>query len=718
MVPVLLAAAPAGAVVPVTARSAEAFEQLLTSEDRTALVQGCTESLSAGLDERLRLLRQRLLQLQAESSSLSVQFANTRALLRCKAPDAALQVLARIMPSPGPERQQWLELQWRAASAGLDHRRAATALRRLSANSASQLNSIDFTLVEPSEAGGAPTLRSAIDLQAMQLEALGEAEQAARLLQQPAATPAATARRRQQAARLLATNAQLANAATLAAESIDLAASAEAWGLSAELLNDQRRYELALRQWPDAATTNQRRLRLSRRVRDGMGERAALLSSLADGSTEPGWTQGLIDRRDPLERRRGALLDVLLALEPDDTPEPLPLRLARLDLALEVAMRVGHRERAFELLTELERLGRDEDLAWLRDRANRLGLQLAAGNPLQQLEAVERRQRELLADPVLRRGIGAVLDPEAPQRRLERLQRRDERVARAEQRFGSDPFPGSYALPALLEDLARLEQAQAEGSTWRLPPAQFGQLARSLSDEAYQEQQQRLTAVLQSLELDPPVQQEGQQRFSVFVEQLKRREQLGQSLEQQLVAAELTADAVQQRRDWLALEQELDPRGELLRSLAGFGRSTAGMASLRALQQQEDRLRLLERQAEAQALKEERQELLDLLADQDASRWDPEQQAPLPQRRTVALSQQWRLYRRDPSLETALQLQLRAAEAGEEAVELEALRLQLAQLLPPGSADPATIEQLRELELRLRSPLSRRGHLGSSAPTP
>ena len=717
MVPALLAAAPVGAVVPVTARSAEAFEQLLLSDDRAALVQGCAESLQAGLDQRLRLLRQRLLQLQAESGSLQVQFANTNALLRCKAPDAALQVLARVIPSPGPERQQWLELQWRAASGGLDHRRAAQALRRLSQNSPSQLNSIALTLAEPSEPGGAPTLRSAIDLQAMQLEALGDAEEAALLLQQPAATPAATASRRQQAARLLATEAQLPAAAALAAESIDLAASGAAWGLSAELLNDQRRYELALRQWPDAATTNQRRLRLSRRVRDGMGERAALLSSLADGSDEPGWTQGLIDRRDPLERRRGALLDALLLLEPEGS-EPLPLRLARLDLALEVAIRVGHLERAFELLTELERLGRSDDLAWLRDRVNRLGLQLAAGNPLQQLEAIERRQRELLADPALRQGIVAVLDPEAPQRRLERLERREQRVARAEQRFGSDPFPGSYALPALLEDLARLEQAQLAGTSWRLPPAQFGQLPRSLSSEEYQRQQQRLTAVLTSLQLDAALQQQGLERFSALVQQLGQREQLAQSLEQQLLAAQLKADAVQQRRDWLALEEQLDPRGEQLRSLAGFGRSNAGLAALRALQEQEDRLRLLERQAEAQQLKDERQELLELLAMHDPQRWDPELQAPLPQQRAVALSQQWRRFRLSPDLQTALQLQLRAAEAGEEAVELEALRLQLAQLLPPGSADPATIEQLRELEQRLRSPLSRRGHLGSSAPTP
>ena len=76
------------------------------------------------------------------------------------------------------------------------------------------------------------------------------------------------------------------------------------------------------------------------------------------------------------------------------------------------------------------------------------------------------------------------------------------------------------------------------------------------------------------------------------------------------------------------------------------------------------------------------------------------------------------VYARSPhSAHLEIALQQQAAAIGEEAVELEALRLQLAQLLPRGSADPELLKQLQELELRLRSPQARGGHFGPSTPS-
>jgi len=49
--------------------------------------------------------------------------------------------------------------------------------------------------------------------------------------------------------------------------------------------------------------------------------------------------------------------------------------------------------------------------------------------------------------------------------------------------------------------------------------------------------------------------------------------------------------------------------------------------------------------------------------------------------------------------------------------QLEALRLQLAELLPRGSADPETLAELQALEVRLRSPQARGGHRGPSSPS-
>jgi hypothetical protein len=713
----LLAAVPAVDQRPAPARSDEAFAALLESKNRSELVVGCRESKAEGLNDRLRQLRRRLLELHEDTSSLAVVFADTEALLRCKAPDAALQVLERISPDREAERARWLELQWQAASAGLDLRRASLALKRLSGDSPAALNAIELPVAEPSGPAAQPTLRSALDLQAAQQEAMGDLTGAAALLQEPASTGVAIARRRQQAAQLLAAQGDFVAAEQLVASGIDLAAAASAWALSSALLEDQRRYQLALDDRQGAAATNDRRIRLSRRIGDGMGERSALLAKLADGSSEPARTQQLIDRRDPLERRRGALLDALLELEREVEGSDAQLGLARLDLASQVAMALGHRERALDLIAELERQARLQGLPWLRDRVNQLALRQALGNPQRRLEAIEQRQRELLEDPPLQLGITAVLDPERPQRQLAVLERQEQEVARQEQRFGNDPFPGSYVLAAVLEDLARLDQGVLDRGQWTLSPAQFGQLGRSLSAEQKLLEEERLQTVLASLELEAAELEEAQQRFGELARKLQQREHLARALRQDLAAGQLHRDAISRQNQWLRLEQELDPSGAMLRDLAGFGRSAAGRDVLNRLQRQQDVVRLWDRQQEEQLLALERLELLDLLAQQSQKTWDPDARPADAEQRAVALTRQWRVFRRDPGLANALVLQQQAAAIGEEAVELEALRLQLAELLPRGSADPETLAELQALELRLRSPQARGGHLGPSSPS-
>ncbi|MGB1001417.1 MAG: hypothetical protein ACPGVM_05075, partial [Prochlorococcaceae cyanobacterium] len=194
----LLALAPAP--LPPGALSEEAFTELLETGTRQELVEGCERVITLGLDQRLRQLRQTLLTLNTETSSLAVVFSDTRALLRCKAPDAALQVLERISPNVGPERQEWLLLQWRAASDGLDQRRAALALQRLSQGSSEALDAQQLTLAEPQEPGELPIQRSALDVQAEQREAMGQERAAIELLLQEGQTAQLTAQRRQRAA--------------------------------------------------------------------------------------------------------------------------------------------------------------------------------------------------------------------------------------------------------------------------------------------------------------------------------------------------------------------------------------------------------------------------------------------------------------------------------------------------------------------------------------
>ncbi|MCX5929749.1 MAG: hypothetical protein NTY40_08465, partial [Synechococcus sp. LacPavin_0920_WC12_MAG_50_7] len=62
--------------LPPGASSAEAFEELLQKGDRQQLQAGCAEALSVGLNDRLRLLRPRLLELNAHNHSLAVVFAD------------------------------------------------------------------------------------------------------------------------------------------------------------------------------------------------------------------------------------------------------------------------------------------------------------------------------------------------------------------------------------------------------------------------------------------------------------------------------------------------------------------------------------------------------------------------------------------------------------------------------------------------------------------
>ena len=72
----LVAAAPVP--LPVGALPTESFEQLLETGDRQELVAGCRRAINLGLDQRLRLLRSALLNLNQDTNSLEVRVAVDR----------------------------------------------------------------------------------------------------------------------------------------------------------------------------------------------------------------------------------------------------------------------------------------------------------------------------------------------------------------------------------------------------------------------------------------------------------------------------------------------------------------------------------------------------------------------------------------------------------------------------------------------------------------
>ena len=242
--------------------SAAAFAELLRSGNLDQLDRACQQSIEADRLDRLRQLQARMLALHPAPQPLDLLLANAEALIGCRAPQAALTVLDRIGPAPGPEQVRWLVMQWRAATAAFDHRRAALALERLAlASPGGNLGSIGLPVLRRPD--GSVVLRPALDLLVDHLEALGRNRQAAELLLASPGTGPQGAERLQQAVRLWQTL-PAAEKEQLLDRALDQAAAAGAWGLVASLLDD----EVAL----PSARARERRLRLSPRIDDAYGE--------------------------------------------------------------------------------------------------------------------------------------------------------------------------------------------------------------------------------------------------------------------------------------------------------------------------------------------------------------------------------------------------------------------------------------------------------------
>ncbi|WP_259726765.1 MULTISPECIES: hypothetical protein [unclassified Synechococcus] len=243
------------------------FAASLASADLVLLEGACQDSARFDRTERLRLLRERLVALWPAPQPFGVVIANANALISCLAPEAALEVLDRFGPGPGVQRQQWLIQQWRAANAGLNHRRAASALRRLAAGNPASLEAMPLPM-RLREDGSLDT-RPALDVLADHLTTLGRNEEAAALLLAGRLPGRVAAERLQRAAQLLDSVPQ-AERDRLLELALDQAAAAAAWGMAAELLDLQR--AMQQRAGGDGAAAAARRLRLSQRIDDAYAE--------------------------------------------------------------------------------------------------------------------------------------------------------------------------------------------------------------------------------------------------------------------------------------------------------------------------------------------------------------------------------------------------------------------------------------------------------------
>ena len=255
------APAPDASAAPVAPLSEAAFAALLKLDDLDQLNLACGRLVQEDNPNRLRLLQDHLVALRPAPQPLPVLLANAEVLLSCRGPHAALGVLDRYGPGPGAARVQWLLMQWRAANAALDHRRAALALDRLTSGREARLNLLSLPIRRRDD--GTVVSRSAADVLAAHLVARGFPEAAGQLLLRQSAPGAPGAERLGRAVALLQPL-PLEEREAILETALNQAAAVGAWSLVGDLLDAQAALpsERALA----------RRLRLSPRLDDAYGE--------------------------------------------------------------------------------------------------------------------------------------------------------------------------------------------------------------------------------------------------------------------------------------------------------------------------------------------------------------------------------------------------------------------------------------------------------------
>ncbi len=259
--PLLFGPAPAATAPPATVAAA-------TPAAADASATDCLLLRRRGDRPGLREQQRALIAALEPAPSLDEVLLRADQLLACAAPQAALDVLARVAPAPGAGRRRWLVMQWRAAQAGLRHDLAVQALTLLAAGDLQRLEDLPLPVGPPDRQGADPDTRSALDLLADHLESLGQRRRAAQTLLASSSPGAATAARWGRAV-ALGDTLPLRQRDQILETALEQAAAAGAWGLVAALLDQQLAAGVS-----DEASRQalERRLRLGQRLDDAYGE--------------------------------------------------------------------------------------------------------------------------------------------------------------------------------------------------------------------------------------------------------------------------------------------------------------------------------------------------------------------------------------------------------------------------------------------------------------
>ena len=285
------------------------FQELLRLGTLEQLAEGCQRVVADDRLERLRRIRERLLLILPAPQPLPVVLANAEVLLSCHQPQAALTVLDRISPAAGAERLQWLLMEWRAAQAAMDHRRAALALERLGAARPARLEALLLPVLRRED--GTVVSRPALDVLADHLQARGFPQAAATLLLASQESGVIGAERRLEAVRLLQ-DLPAEERADLLESALDQAAAVGAWSLVGELLDAQAALP--------SERARQRRLRLSPRIDDAYGEWLILRQDPASSARS-----SELERRLRSPEAKGGHREALPPTAPPITPLTSPL---------------------------------------------------------------------------------------------------------------------------------------------------------------------------------------------------------------------------------------------------------------------------------------------------------------------------------------------------------------------------------------------------------
>ncbi len=157
-----------------------AYRQVLEESSLIELREACASAAKNSLDGRLRELRKKLMALKIEPYSFDDSIAKAKALMLCKAPDSAQEVLSRFQPSSLKQKRTLLLLSWQAANASLDHASASFALRQLVQGNILALGDEQLTI--GFNENGIPIRRFGLDLLADHEYSLGMINNAARIL--------------------------------------------------------------------------------------------------------------------------------------------------------------------------------------------------------------------------------------------------------------------------------------------------------------------------------------------------------------------------------------------------------------------------------------------------------------------------------------------------------------------------------------------------------